>query len=46
MPAEFRPAYLALARRTAGRAVAAGRLSRADAALLFETLTAAQNAPG
>ena len=41
MPAEAVPAYLALARRTAERAVAAGRLRRQDAALLVDVLAGA-----
>ena len=39
MPAEFVPAYLALARRTADRALASGHLDRQDAALLLDVLT-------
>jgi predicted short-subunit dehydrogenase-like oxidoreductase (DUF2520 family) len=38
MPAEAVPAYLALARRTADRAIAAGRLRPQDAALLLDVL--------
>jgi predicted short-subunit dehydrogenase-like oxidoreductase (DUF2520 family) len=38
LPAEAKPAYLALARRTADRAVAAGRLAPAEAAQLFAVL--------
>ncbi|HEU4349401.1 MAG TPA: Rossmann-like and DUF2520 domain-containing protein [Actinoplanes sp.] len=38
MPAEAVPAYLALAQRTADRAVAAGRLRPQDAALLLDVL--------
>ena len=38
MPAESVPAYLALARRTADRAIAAGRLRPPDAALLLDVL--------
>jgi predicted short-subunit dehydrogenase-like oxidoreductase (DUF2520 family) len=38
LPAEFSPTYLALARRTADRAVAAGRLSPRDAARVLEVL--------
>ena len=41
MPAEAVPAYLALARRTADRAVAAGRLRPQDAALLLDVLAGA-----
>jgi len=41
IPAEARPAYLALARRTADRAVAAGRLRPQDAALLLDVLSRA-----
>jgi predicted short-subunit dehydrogenase-like oxidoreductase (DUF2520 family) len=41
MPAEAVPAYLALARRTADRAVASGRLRPADAALLLDVLSRA-----
>jgi predicted short-subunit dehydrogenase-like oxidoreductase (DUF2520 family) len=38
MPAESVPAYLALARRTADRAIASGRLRPQDAALLLDVL--------
>jgi predicted short-subunit dehydrogenase-like oxidoreductase (DUF2520 family) len=38
VPADAVPVYLALARRTADRALASGRLSPDDAALLFEAL--------
>jgi predicted short-subunit dehydrogenase-like oxidoreductase (DUF2520 family) len=38
LPAEAVPAYLALARRTADRALAAGRLDPRDAALLLDVL--------
>jgi predicted short-subunit dehydrogenase-like oxidoreductase (DUF2520 family) len=41
LPADFAPAYLALARRTADRAFAAGRLHPADAGLLLDALAAA-----
>ena len=41
MAPEFVPAYLALARRTADRAVAAGRLRPQDAALLMDVLAQA-----
>ena len=41
LPAEAVPTYLALARRTADRAVAAGRLRPADAALLLDVLSRA-----
>ncbi|MGK5679600.1 Rossmann-like and DUF2520 domain-containing protein [Actinoplanes sp. URMC 104] len=41
MPAEAVPAYLALARRTADRAIAAGRLRPQDAALLLDVLSRA-----
>ena len=41
MPAEAVPAYLALARRTADRAIAAGRLRPQDAALLLDVLAEA-----
>jgi predicted short-subunit dehydrogenase-like oxidoreductase (DUF2520 family) len=41
MPPEAVPAYLALARRTADRAIAAGRLRPADAALLLDVLARA-----
>ncbi|MET0415606.1 MAG: DUF2520 domain-containing protein, partial [Actinoplanes sp.] len=41
MPAEAVPAYLALARRTADRAIASGRLRPADAALLLDVLSRA-----
>jgi predicted short-subunit dehydrogenase-like oxidoreductase (DUF2520 family) len=40
MPAASVPAYLALARRTADRAIAAGRLRPQDAALLLDVLAA------
>ena len=40
MPAEAVPAYLALARRTADRAIASGRLRPQDAALLLDVLAA------
>jgi predicted short-subunit dehydrogenase-like oxidoreductase (DUF2520 family) len=39
LPASSVPAYLALARRTADRAIAAGRLRPQDAALLLDVLT-------
>ncbi|GAA0480416.1 hypothetical protein Ade02nite_38240 [Paractinoplanes deccanensis] len=42
MPADAVPAYLALARRTADRAIAAGRLRPQDAALLLDVLSRAQ----
>ncbi|MEV6491870.1 DUF2520 domain-containing protein [Actinoplanes sp. NPDC051633] len=38
LPAEFAPAYLALARRTADRAIAAGRLRLDEAAQVLEVL--------
>ena len=38
MPAEAVPAYLALARRTADRAIASGRLTADDAALLLDVM--------
>jgi predicted short-subunit dehydrogenase-like oxidoreductase (DUF2520 family) len=41
LPADAIPAYLALARRTADRAIAAGRLRPADAALLMDVLSRA-----
>jgi predicted short-subunit dehydrogenase-like oxidoreductase (DUF2520 family) len=41
MPGEAVPAYLALARRTADRAIASGRLRPADAALLLDVLSRA-----
>jgi predicted short-subunit dehydrogenase-like oxidoreductase (DUF2520 family) len=41
MPSEAIPAYLALARRTADRAIAAGRLRPQDAALLMDVLSRA-----
>jgi hypothetical protein len=41
MPAEAVPAYLALARRTADRAIASGRLRPQDAALLLDVLARA-----
>ena len=41
MPAEAVPAYLALARRTADRAIASGRLRPQDAALLLDVLAEA-----
>jgi predicted short-subunit dehydrogenase-like oxidoreductase (DUF2520 family) len=41
MPIEAVPAYLALARRTADRAIASGRLRPADAALLLDVLSRA-----
>jgi predicted short-subunit dehydrogenase-like oxidoreductase (DUF2520 family) len=41
MPSEAVPAYLALARRTADRAIAAGRLRPQDAALLMDVLSRA-----
>ncbi|WP_250031496.1 Rossmann-like and DUF2520 domain-containing protein [Paractinoplanes maris] len=41
LPAESRPAYLALARRTADRAIASGRLRPQDAALLLDVLSRA-----
>ncbi|MEV4352077.1 Rossmann-like and DUF2520 domain-containing protein [Actinoplanes sp. NPDC049596] len=42
MPPEAVPAYLALARRTADRAIAAGRLRPQDAALLLDVLSRVQ----
>jgi predicted short-subunit dehydrogenase-like oxidoreductase (DUF2520 family) len=41
MPAEAVPAYLALARRTADRAIASGRLRPQDAAMLLDVLAEA-----
>ena len=41
MPAEAVPTYLALARRTADRAIASGRLRPQDAALLLDVLSRA-----
>jgi predicted short-subunit dehydrogenase-like oxidoreductase (DUF2520 family) len=41
MPAQAVPAYLALAQRTADRAIAAGRLRPQDAALLMDVLAGA-----
>jgi hypothetical protein len=41
MPADSVPAYLALARRTADRAIASGRLRPQDAALLLDVLARA-----
>jgi predicted short-subunit dehydrogenase-like oxidoreductase (DUF2520 family) len=41
MPADAVPAYLALARRTADRAIASGRLRPQDAALLLDVLSRA-----
>lgn len=41
MPSEAIPAYLSLARRTADRAIAAGRLRPRDAALLMDVLSRA-----
>jgi predicted short-subunit dehydrogenase-like oxidoreductase (DUF2520 family) len=41
MPAEAVPAYLALARRTADRAIASGRLRPEDAAMLLDVLAEA-----
>jgi predicted short-subunit dehydrogenase-like oxidoreductase (DUF2520 family) len=41
LPAEFVPPYLALARRTADRAIGAGRLRARDAALVLEVLARA-----
>jgi predicted short-subunit dehydrogenase-like oxidoreductase (DUF2520 family) len=41
LPAEAVPAYLALARRTADRAIASGRLRPAEAALLLDVLSRA-----
>lgn len=41
MPADSVPAYLALARRTADRAIASGRLRPQDAALLLDVLSRA-----
>ena len=41
MPADAVPAYLALARRTADRAIASGRLRPQDAALLLDVLARA-----
>ncbi len=45
MPAEAVPAYLALARRTADRAIASGRLRPQDAALLLDVLARASGTP-
>jgi predicted short-subunit dehydrogenase-like oxidoreductase (DUF2520 family) len=42
MPADAVPTYLALARRTADRAIAAGRLRPQDAALLLDVLSRAE----
>jgi predicted short-subunit dehydrogenase-like oxidoreductase (DUF2520 family) len=42
MPVQFAPAYLALARRTADRAAAAGRLSPTGAELLLDAFAEAQ----
>nr|WP_296071834.1 Rossmann-like and DUF2520 domain-containing protein [uncultured Actinoplanes sp.] len=42
LPADAVPAYLALARRTADRALASGRLRPADAALLLDVLSGAE----
>ncbi|MCA2215888.1 Rossmann-like and DUF2520 domain-containing protein [Jidongwangia harbinensis] len=44
MPAEVVPAYLALARRTADRAIASGRLRPRDAELLLDVLAQAAHA--
>jgi hypothetical protein len=41
LPVDALPAYLALARRTADRAVAAGRLRPAEAALVLDVLSRA-----
>jgi predicted short-subunit dehydrogenase-like oxidoreductase (DUF2520 family) len=43
MPADAVPAYLALARRTADRAIASGRLRPHDAELLLDVLARAAN---
>jgi predicted short-subunit dehydrogenase-like oxidoreductase (DUF2520 family) len=45
LPAEAVPAYLALARRTADRAIAAGRLRPQDAALLLDVLSDTVGSP-
>ena len=45
MPADAVPAYLALARRTADRAIAAGRLRPQDAAPLLDVLARAAQQP-
>ncbi|MEU4691727.1 Rossmann-like and DUF2520 domain-containing protein [Actinoplanes sp. NPDC023714] len=44
MPGEAVPAYLAMARRTADRAIASGRLRPIDATALLTVLTAAEDA--
>jgi predicted short-subunit dehydrogenase-like oxidoreductase (DUF2520 family) len=44
MPAESVPAYLALARRTADRAIASGRLRPQDAASLLDVLAQVKEA--
>jgi hypothetical protein len=44
MPADAVPAYLALARRTADRAIAAGRLTPQDAARLLDVLAGVEAA--
>jgi predicted short-subunit dehydrogenase-like oxidoreductase (DUF2520 family) len=44
MPADSVPAYLALARRTADRAIASGRLRPQDAALLLDVLAQVKEA--
>ncbi|MEV6600523.1 Rossmann-like and DUF2520 domain-containing protein [Actinoplanes sp. NPDC051346] len=46
LPPESAPAYLALARRTADRAIAAGRLRPQDAALLLDVLATAHATVG
>jgi len=46
LTAESAPAYLALARRTADRAIAAGRLRPQDAALLLDVLASAHATVG
>lgn len=46
VPPESAPAYLALARRTADRAIAAGRLRPQDAALLLDVLATAHATVG
>src|SRR4051794_740783 len=46
VPAASPPAYLALARRTADRAIAAGRLRPQDAALLLDVLASAHATVG
>jgi predicted short-subunit dehydrogenase-like oxidoreductase (DUF2520 family) len=45
MPAEAVPAYLALARRTADRAIASGRLRPQDATLLLDVLATTIGSP-